>query len=92
MGTAGFICAAAEYIQEKYSKELLNTENHRHFVNDMFSGFDTDQTMLRIGAMNMMLHGVEAPQITWLDSLSEDNIHRDCYSLIMANPPLSLAA
>ena len=89
MGTAGFICTAAEYVQEKYSKELLNTENHKHFVNDMFSGFDTDQTMLRIGAMNMMLHGVEAPQITWLDSLSEDNTHRDCYSLIMANPPFT---
>ena len=92
MGTAGFICAAAEYLQENYKTELLKTENRRHFVNDMFTGFDTDQTMLRIGAMNMMLHGVEAPQITWLDSLSEDNTHRDRYSLIMANPPLSLAA
>ena len=89
MGTAGFICAAAEYVQEKYRNELLNTENRRHFVSDMFTGFDTDQTMLRIGAMNMMLHNVEAPQITWLDSLSEDNTHRDCYSLIMANPPFT---
>ena len=53
----------------------------------MFSGFDTDQSMLRIGAMNMMLHGVEAPNITWMDSLSEDNTHREEYSLILANPP-----
>ena len=55
----------------------------------MFSGFDTDQTMLRIGAMNMMLHGVEAPNIAWQDSLSEDNTHREEYSLIMANPPFT---
>ena len=55
----------------------------------MFTGFDTDQTMLRIGAMNMMLHGVEAPNITWMDSLSEDNTHREEYSLIMANPPFT---
>ena len=55
----------------------------------MFSGFDTDQTMLRICAMNMMLHGVEAPNITRTDSLSEDNTHRDEYSLILANPPFN---
>lgn len=69
--------------------ELMKTENKRHFTSGMFSGFDTDQTMLRIGAMNMMLHGVEAPNITWMDSLSEDNTHRDEYSLIMANPPFT---
>ena len=55
----------------------------------MFTGFDTDQTMLRIGAMNMMLHGVEAPNITWMDSLSEYNTHREEYSLILANPPFT---
>ncbi|MBO4949434.1 MAG: N-6 DNA methylase, partial [Clostridia bacterium] len=55
----------------------------------MFSGFDTDQSMLRIGAMNMMLHGVEDPNITYQDSLSGDNNERDCYSLIMANPPFT---
>ena len=54
---------------------------------EMFSGFDTDQSMLRIGAMNMMLHGVEDPNIKYQDSLSIDNVERDCYSLIMANPP-----
>lgn len=89
MGSAGFICAAARYITEHYSMELMQTANKRHFTTSMFSGFDTDQTMLRIGAMNMMLHGVEAPNITWMDSLSEDNTHRDEYSLIMANPPFT---
>ncbi|MBE6846495.1 MAG: SAM-dependent DNA methyltransferase [Ruminococcus sp.] len=89
MGSAGFICAAAAYISEKYKTELMKTENKKHYTTTMFSGFDTDQTMLRIGAMNMMLHGVEAPNISWQDSLSEDNIHREEYSLIMANPPFT---
>ena len=89
MGSAGFICAAAAYVGEKYKTELMKTENKKHYTTTMFSGFDTDQTMLRIGAMNMMLHGVEAPNISWQDSLSEDNTHREEYSLIMANPPFT---
>ena len=89
MGSAGFICAAAQYISEHYAKELMQKANKQHYTTTMFTGFDTDQTMLRIGAMNMMLHGVEAPNITWMDSLSEDNTHRDEYSLIMANPPFT---
>ena len=89
MGSAGFITAAAQYIEDHYATELLKAENKAHYANTMFTGFDTDQTMLRIGAMNMMLHGVEAPHITWMDSLSEDNTHRDEFSLIMANPPFT---
>ena len=89
MGTAGFICSAAAYVSEHYKNELMKAENKKHYITTMFSGFDTDQTMLRIGAMNMMLHGVEAPNITWMDSLSEDNTHREEYSLIMANPPFT---
>ncbi len=89
MGSAGFICAAAQYISDNYASELMKAENKKHYITTMFTGFDTDQTMLRIGAMNMMLHGVEAPNITWMDSLSEDNKHRDEYSLIMANPPFT---
>ena len=89
MGSAGFITAAAQYIEDHYATELLKAENKAHYANTMFTGFDTDQTMLRIGAMNMMLHGVDAPNITWMDSLSEDNTHRDEFSLIMANPPFT---
>ena len=89
MGSAGFICAAAQYIAEHYETELMRAENKKHYTTTMFTGFDTDQTMLRIGAMNMMLHGVEAPHIAWMDSLSEDNTHREEYSLIMANPPFT---
>ena len=89
MGSAGFITTAAQYVTEHYKSELMKKENKQHYTTTMFTGFDTDQTMLRIGAMNMMLHGVEAPNITWMDSLSEDNTHREEYSLILANPPFT---
>ena len=89
MGSAGFITTAAQYVTEHYKSELMKKENKKHYTTTMFSGFDTDQTMLRIGAMNMMLHGVEAPNISWQDSLSEDNTHREEYSLILANPPFT---
>ena len=89
MGSAGFLCAATQYISENYKTELMKNENKKKFNTTMFTGFDTDQTMLRIGAMNMMLHGVEEPTIAWQDSLSEDNACRDRFSLILANPPFA---
>lgn len=87
MGSAGFICAAAAYIKEHYSAELMDASVMQRFQTTMFTGHDTDSTMMRIGAMNLMLHGVDAPNITQIDSLSEDNDIRDAYTLIMANPP-----
>ncbi len=87
MGSAGFICMAAQYIKDHYKTELMRANVQQRFQTTMFTGHDTDSTMMRIGAMNMMLHGVEAPNISQLDSLSEDNEERDAYTLIMANPP-----
>jgi len=87
MGSAGFIVESARYIHEHYSNELLKAENQEKFTTTMFSGYDTDQTMLRIGAMNMMLHGVDQPDIKYQDSLSEENTAANKYSLILANPP-----
>ena len=89
MGSAGFIVESAKYIKERYEKELLKQEYSNHYKNEMFHGFDTDQTMLRIGAMNLMLHGVENPDIRYLDSLSTDNTDTDCYTLCLANPPFA---
>ena len=89
MGSAGFLLSSAAYISEHQKKELMKTENMRSFKSGLFSGFDTDQSMLRIGTMNMMLHGVEDPHITYQDSLSGENTERDQYSLIMANPPFT---
>ena len=87
MGTAGFLLGTARYITENYQKELLKKENMTHFNKGMFHGYDTDPSMLRIGAMNMLLHDVEEPDIDRKDSLSDDNPTRDYYSLILANPP-----
>ncbi|MDQ5981189.1 MAG: type restriction enzyme protein, partial [Verrucomicrobiota bacterium] len=51
---------------------------------------DFDATMLRIGSMNMLMHGVEAPDIRYRDSLSEGaSGDEDKYSLILANPPFA---
>lgn len=89
MGSAGFLLESSTYISTHYAKELMKADNAKYYKSGMFSGFDTDQSMLRIGAMNMMLHGVEDPNITYQDSLSGDNNERNCYSLIMANPPFT---
>lgn len=89
MGSAGFLLSSAAYISEHQKKELMRTENMKYFKSGMFSGFDTDQSMLRIGAMNMMLHGVEDPNIKYQDSLSGENTEREAYTLVMANPPFT---
>ncbi|MEI3038841.1 MAG: class I SAM-dependent DNA methyltransferase [Victivallales bacterium] len=93
MGSAGFLVESASYINAQYGAkgtgELMRQSNMARYKTTMFSGYDTDQSMLRIGAMNMMLHGVEDPNIKYQDSLSNDNIERGIYSLIMANPPFT---
>lgn len=87
-GTAGFLVEAAEYLQTKKKDEIFYAkENKYYFNNEMFTGYDTDQTMLRIGAMNMLTHGVDNPNIDYHDSLSDQNADKDEYSLILANPP-----
>ena len=89
MGSAGFIVESAKYVQEHYKKELLNTDNMKHYKSGMLHGFDTDATMLRIGAMNLMLHGVDNPDIAYRDSLSTDNTDENRYTLCLANPPFT---
>lgn len=87
-GTGGFLVGASDYLRETYRNDILmNKENREHYMNHMFHGFDMDRTMLRIGAMNMMTHGVESPFIEYRDSLSDQNLDTDKYSLILANPP-----
>ena len=89
MGSAGFIVESAKYIQEHCKEDLLKKENSEHYRTQMFHGFDTDTTMLRIGAMNLMLHGVDAPDIKWQDSVSDQNTDTSCYTLCLANPPFA---
>lgn len=89
MGSAGFIVESAKYIQEKFKSELLKKDNANHYKNGLLHGFDTDSTMLRIGAMNLMLHGVDNPDVEYKDSLSTDNTDENKYTLCLANPPFA---
>ena len=87
-GTSGFLVAAGEYLKEKYNNEIFyNSEKKDHYNNHMFFGYDMDRTMLRVGAMNMMTHGVDNPNIDYRDSLSDQNTDTGKYSIILANPP-----
>ena len=87
MGSAGFLVEAQTYLREHEGELFLDEELNRHFHQDMFFGFDMDRTMLRIGAMNMLLHGVDNPGIEYRDSLSENNTDFEKYTLVLANPP-----
>ncbi len=87
-GTSGFLVAAGDYLRQNHKEEIFfNKENKEHYMNNMFFGYDMDRTMLRIGAMNMMTHGIESPFIEYRDSLSDQNPDKAKYSLILANPP-----
>ena len=87
-GTSGFLVAAGEYFKENKKEEIFfDKQKKDHYMNHMFHGFDMDRTMLRIGAMNMMTHGIDNPFIEYRDSLSDQNPDREKYSLVLANPP-----
>lgn len=89
-GTCGFLVAAGEYVRKHHRQMLSNAEQRAHFHNNMFHGFDFDSTMLRIGAMNMTLHGVENADVSYRDSLAEEHgSDEGAYSLILANPPFA---
>ena len=89
MGSAGFLVEAVKYIKEKHGMSMYASEEVHHIKTSMINGYDTDQTMLRIGAMNLLLHDISSPNLAWRDSLSEQNEDQNCYSLIMANPPFA---
>lgn len=89
-GTAGFLIAAADYLRERHPEVRTDAAMRQRFRGPMFHGFDFDSTMLRIGSMNMLLHGIEDPLIQNRDSLAED--HSDAaelYTLVLANPPFA---
>lgn len=87
-GTSGFLVAAGDYLKENLKEEIFFDKVKKdHYMNHMFYGYDMDRTMLRIGAMNMMTHGVDSPFIDYRDSLSDQNPDKAKYSLVLANPP-----
>ncbi len=85
-GTAGFLVSAAEYIRKNY-EDTMTAEQWEHFAGGAFNGFDTDRTMLRISAMNLMLHSISNPDIDYKDSVSKQNDISDRYTMCLANPP-----
>lgn len=90
-GTAGFLVAAAEYLHDHHSDTIYkDAKARRRFNESTFHGYDFDNTMLRIGSMNMLLHGVENPAIAYKDSLAQaDDLDEEAYSIILANPPFA---
>lgn len=89
-GTCGFLVAAGEYLRRRHPEIFRDDRLKKHFNSKMFNGFDFDPTMLRIGAMNMALHGVEDANIAYRDSLAEDHAEdAGAYSLVLANPPFA---
>jgi type I restriction enzyme M protein len=88
--TCGFLVAAGEYLRDNHSELFHDAKLSKHFNHAMFHGYDFDNTMLRIGSMNMLLHGVENPAIPYRDSLAQDHgTEEGRYSLLLANPPFA---
>jgi len=89
-GTCGFLVATGEYLRERHPESLTNPKLSKHFHHGLFHGFDFDNIMLRIGSMNMLLHGVENPDVVYRDSLAQDHAgEEDKYTLVLANPPFA---
>ena len=85
-GTAGFLVSASEYIRRHY-EDTMTSEQWEHFAGPAFTGFDTDFTMLRISAMNLMLHSISTPEIDYKDSVSKQNQITEQFTMCLANPP-----
>ena len=89
-GTAGFLVAAGEYLRGHHPEILRDAKLKAHFHERAFHGFDFDNTMLRIGSMNLLLHGVENPDVRYQDSLAQDHAgDAERYTLVLANPPFA---
>src|SRR5271165_7088163 len=89
-GTCGFLVAVGEYLRLRHAELFADDRLRQHFHRGLFHGFDFDNTMLRIGSMNMLLHGIENPEVVYRDSLSQDHSgEEEKYTLVLANPPFA---
>jgi type I restriction enzyme M protein len=86
-GTSGFLVSAGEYLRDTHPDKFLEKEFLDFFNNEMFTGIEFDQNMMRVGAMNLILHGVEHPNLMHVNALSDENEVSDHFSLMLANPP-----
>jgi type I restriction enzyme M protein len=89
-GTCGFLIAMGEYLRQHHPEIFSDPKLREHFHHELFHGFDFDNTMLRIGSMNMLLHGIENPDVIYRDSLAQDHAdEEEKYTLVLANPPFA---
>jgi type I restriction enzyme M protein len=65
------------------------TQKVKSILDDSFSGYDIDTTMVRLGLMNMMMHGIDEPKIDYKDTLSKSYNEDNQFDIIMANPPFT---
>lgn len=88
-GTSGFLVMAEEYLREKHPDQFRTDEFLAHFNSDMFTGLEFDPNMMQIGAMNLILHGIENPRLKRINALGDENMYSEEFSLILANPPFA---
>ena len=89
-GTCGFLMVTGEYLRERHGDLFTDPKLNKHFHHGLFHAFENDAAMLRIGSMNMLLHGVDNPDVQRRDSLAQDHSGEDeKYTLVLANPPFA---
>lgn len=88
-GSGGFLVHSGDYIKRNYERELHKRDNKEHFQNNMFNGLDSSSELVRLSNINMILHGINNSNIKCLNSLSDNNVNRDKYSLVMTNMPFN---
>jgi type I restriction enzyme M protein len=71
------------------SRSALLTEEVKEALGKSLYGYDIDQTMVRLGLMNLMMHGIDSPQIDYKDTLSKSYTENSQYKIILANPPFT---
>jgi type I restriction enzyme M protein len=67
--------------------KIANKKLHEFLKSHAINGYDFDPTMTRIGAMNLMLHGIDNPNFRWTDAMSKQFTEKECYDVVLANPP-----
>ena len=65
------------------------TEKAKSILSNSLYGYDIDSTMVRLGLMNLMMHGIDEPKIDYKDTLSKSFTEEAEYNVVMANPPFT---
>ncbi len=77
------------FIRGTLADKLVDEKMKELVERDTFFGFDIDPTMIRIGLMNLMMHGISRPKIDYKDTLSKNYNEDNIYDIVMANPPFT---